>query len=75
MKPKRAKPRNHVSISRVDSILFECDGAVLQYCNNFISIWIDGDTSHDCDIELDVNVLARIAKVGDEQVHDKNYPE
>lgn len=65
-KTKTTPQRQRVSVSRINSILFECDGAMFQYCDDYISIWIDGDTSHHPDIELSVEVLNRIARIGDE---------
>lgn len=64
--------RHHACVSKIESMTFECNGAVLQYCNGFISIWTDGDTTHEADIDLDVNILNRIVKVGEEQVEDRN---
>ena len=67
----KAKTHRTTSVSRIDSVTFECDGAALQYCNGVISVWVDGDTSKEADIDLSVDVLHRIATVGSEQAHHK----
>jgi len=71
----KAKPPQQVrkslgagTLDRIDAIDFHCNGVLIQACNGYLYFWLDGDTSHQPDAEINITVLNRIIKVHEEQV-------
>lgn len=54
----------------INSIMFECQGVLIQYCNDSLSFWLDGDTTHQENLHISCDLLRRIMKTGEEQQGD-----
>ena len=54
------KTHNITEISRIDGTAYQCGPAIVQYGNKTFSIWTDGDTTHEADIEISSDTLDTI---------------
>jgi hypothetical protein len=57
-----------VHVTSLSSLIFECDGTMIQACNRQLSIWLSWGQNRPPDIEIDFDVIRKMIEIAEKQL-------